>query len=327
MSGPSPPPAAATKYDKTLGAVLIGGMLSMGLSGMAFSQIITYFTRKTKVKDGFFFKLIIAVLWCLDLLDSAFIIHLLYTYMVINYNNPGYLVHTTWSLSLHSIEICVNNASIRAMFIWKYYQLSRNITFTISMAACSVTAFISSMILILKVLLALSFSAVDKLRPLYYIANVGNICSDLSIFLGLAWLFHRSKTGFGSTDNILNNLILFCITAGILVVIDVAVGIIVFAAFPKTWYYMAARLLLSKLFLISYFAMINFREHIRKDFDDSIPLSDFIRSRGDASHMRSQMEEKGHSKGLSISIQTSTQKRVDDLVAAADEKVTTVIPE
>lgn len=112
---------AGTNWDNTLGALLIGVLVSGMLFGLTCMQAYTYFER-ARESDGKRLKGFVACLWCvcfvslalqwshdrvpscrlLDALDFALNCHTAYFFLVTNYTNPLALSgKIPWSLALH----------------------------------------------------------------------------------------------------------------------------------------------------------------------------------------------------------------------------------
>ncbi|KAG6836349.1 hypothetical protein H0H93_008905 [Arthromyces matolae] len=79
MSTSQQPNSAIPAFDNTLGALLVGGLVSMASS-----------------RDPLVFKLLIAFLWVLDTFDAALNCHILYYYLVTNYLNPLAIAKPVW---------------------------------------------------------------------------------------------------------------------------------------------------------------------------------------------------------------------------------------
>lgn len=85
-------------YGSTLGAGLIGLMLSSVLYGATLLQCFFYFTNY--YNDSLILKTTVVAVWLVDTVHMIIVTHILYYYLVVNYNNPDALNRVVWSLGL-----------------------------------------------------------------------------------------------------------------------------------------------------------------------------------------------------------------------------------
>jgi len=275
-----PPPSALPAFDNTLGALLVGGLLSMGLWGVTCVQTFTFFTRNSR--DRPLFKLLIVCLWMLDTFDSVLNGHILYFYLVKNYLNPVAISKPIWSVVLHVAITSISNFFIRTMFAQRFYRLSKgNIFVTAWIMAVSTTDLVCGIVITAKAFRLVSYAQLDTLSSLLYLNFAAGTASDLSVACALSWLLFRSRTGFRRTDTLINSLMAYTVNTGLIVGIDAALGMITYIVMPSNFIFLSFYLLLSKLYLNSYLATLNARDDLRERVEDpvSIHLSQISASR------------------------------------------------
>lgn len=279
MSSPGlPPTLPIPRFDNTLGALLIGGLVASALWGITCVQSYTFFTSNTK--DSPLFKLLVFLLWALDTFDSCLHSHVLYYYMVSNYLNPQALLVPIWSVILHVAITLFSNFIIRSLFARRVYRLSHgNIPLTAWIIAVSMTDLVSGLVISVKTFSLSSYAALDTLANLMYLCFAAGTISDLSVAVSLCYLLHTSRTGFPKTDTIINLLMQYTVNTGLIVAIDAAAGMFCYIAMPHNLIFLGFYLLLNKLYLNSYLAALNAREAILEKIDEpvSIHLSDISR--------------------------------------------------
>ncbi|KZT03225.1 uncharacterized protein LAESUDRAFT_660289 [Laetiporus sulphureus 93-53] len=86
------------ELDATYGAVLIGAFVSAVLFGVTNLQAFIYFQRYSS--DGVWSKLTVCWLWLLDAVHLAFVVHMVYWYLVTNYFNPLELTVIVWTFKV-----------------------------------------------------------------------------------------------------------------------------------------------------------------------------------------------------------------------------------
>lgn len=114
-----------------------------------------------------------------------------------------------------------------------------------------------------------SYEELHKISNLLYLNFATGAASDLSVTLASSWLLVKSRTGFRRTDTIINTLMLYTVNTGLIVSIDAALSLITYVAMPDNFVFLGFYLLLSKLYLNSYLAMLNARDDLREKFNNS----------------------------------------------------------
>jgi len=327
-SGTSPIPGAGIalpKFDNTLGALLIGGLVAMGLWGITCAQTFTYFSQRTR--DRLVFRLLVAALLALDTFDSALNCHILYFYLVSNYLNFTAITIPVWSVIVHVAITSLSNFLVRSMFARRFFRLSQgNKIFTFWIMAVSITDLVVGLVITVKAFSLTTFLKLDKLSTLLYLNFAAGTTSDVSVAVGLCFLLWRSRTGFKTTDSIVNTLMLYTVNTGLIVAVDAALGMITYAVMPHNFVFLGFYLLLSKLYLNSYLATLNARDDLRYKTDDpvSIHLSQLSDSLGAwnrfdttgittngairTMHATPHQEKRNHSEPVAISVQTYLEK-------------------
>ncbi|GJJ13340.1 hypothetical protein Clacol_007592 [Clathrus columnatus] len=101
-------PFARIKFDNSLGALLVGVIVSATLLGLTSLQSYLYYTNFPNDRTPT--KVLVGVLWFLDALQIAFISHSAYYYLVTNYGNAPVLLQGEWYKSTYpfnKMEIAV----------------------------------------------------------------------------------------------------------------------------------------------------------------------------------------------------------------------------
>ncbi|KAJ3511445.1 hypothetical protein NLJ89_g4092 [Agrocybe chaxingu] len=323
MSAPPtmvPPGMLPPKFDNTLGALLVGGLVAMALWGITCVQTYNYYMRANK--DRIYLKLMVGFLWALDTFDSALNGHILYYYMVSNYLNPLAIFKPVWSVIIHVAATSISNFLIRTMFAHRIFRLSKgNILLTAWVMAISFSDLVVGVTITVKAFGIPSFPDLDKLSGLMYTTFALGTGSDLSVAVALSWLLYRSQTGFRRTDSLIMMLMMYTVNTGMIVAIDASLGMILYIVMPNNFIFLGFYLLLSKLYLNSYLATLNARELLRGERNGemvSIHLSQISQSRrydveNSIPTIVNEKTSTGKSENtMSISIQTLIDKKIDD---------------
>lgn len=310
---------ADLKFDNTLGALLVAGLVASSLYGVTCVQMYNYFNKGAK--DTVWLKWMIAFLWALDTFDAALNGHFLYFYMVTNYLKPTAMMTVVWSVIAHVAATSISNFIIRTMFAHRVWMLSEeNIWLTGLIMGVSTTDLVVGLIITVKAFQNTSFMDLQALSSLFYVSFAAGTGADLLVALSLCFYLWRSRTGFQRTDSLIQSLMTYTINTGLLVAIDAAAGMIAYAVMPHNFIFLGFYLLLSKLYLNSYLATLNAREGLRKNMDEpvSIHLSHISGNSSGRYHdpefarpSRSGHTEKSQPGAIDISVSTLVDRKID----------------
>ncbi|KDR69627.1 hypothetical protein GALMADRAFT_145359 [Galerina marginata CBS 339.88] len=168
--------------NSTFGAFLIGVVLSAGLFGVTCSQVFYYAQNYTS--DGILIKGAVATLLILEGVHSAFSIHAVYYYLILNYFNPPGLLQVTWS----------------AIAALSFGHFATGI-------AATVNAF------------ELEFlNVISRGSPGIAVATLSlAVATDVFTAASLSFYLHTSRSGIESTDTLVNKLMTYAINNAILI--------------------------------------------------------------------------------------------------------------
>jgi len=212
----------------------------------------------------------------LDTFDTFLNCHILYFYLVTNYLAPQALLFPVWSVIIHVAATSISNFIVRSLFARRVYGLSNgNIPGTLWIIALSLLDLSCGLVITVKAFSMNSFMDLDSLSNLMYLNFAAGTSSDLSVALALCWLLRGSRTGFQRTDSLIRVLMMYTVNTGLIVALDAAAGMFAYVFMPHNFIFLGFYLLLSKLYLNSYLAILNARTGLRGKFDDpkSIHLS------------------------------------------------------
>ncbi|KAJ7035209.1 hypothetical protein C8F04DRAFT_1099429 [Mycena alexandri] len=267
MASTALPPPGLPKFDNTLGALLIGGLVATALWGVTCVQTYTFFMSGST--DRASQKTLVAFLWFLDTFDTFLNCHILYFYLVSNYLNPEAIIFPVWSIIVHVAVTALSNFIVRIAFARRVYRLSNgNIPGTVWLVVMSTLDLTCGIIITAKAFTLKTFFDLISLSSLMYLNFAAGTSADLSVALALCYLLRRSRTGFARTDSLIRMLMMYAVNTGLVVAIDAAAGMLSFVFMPTNFIFLGFYLLLSKLYLNSYLAIVNAGQQLRGRLDD-----------------------------------------------------------
>lgn len=270
--------------DNTYGALLIGVLAAIALWGVTCTQTWTYFARAAKEKDNAYFRCLIAFLWVLDTFDSALDVHIVYYYLVVNFMNPLAILTVVWSVVTHILITSVTNFIVRCLYIRQVFRLSNcNYFLLVWLCSLSLLELVTGIVITVKAFQLESFVEISSISHLFYLDFAANIVGDGSVALSLIYFLWIRKTTFAQTNRLIHTFIVYAVNTGLLVAVDATIGMVTYITMPQNMIFLAFYLLLGKLYLNSYLASINARDHLRNQSQGplSIHLSQITSSRYD----------------------------------------------
>ncbi|KAG1723215.1 hypothetical protein EDB19DRAFT_2043844 [Suillus lakei] len=278
---------------KAFGALFIGVILAAVLFGVTNIQAFVYF--RTHSGAGMtFHKLagrlccfLVIWFWILDALHLALIVYTIYFYLVTNFANIDALTEIVWSSKLQLV------VAVLSIFVEHLYFLPIN-RFAMTYAAnllvsngrskvlpitagtvvvltsgpvisesSSVLLLLVHHLNIIKVVIWCMYQAVHVITDLIkiewalymYLGTVAFV--DILIASSLCYLLATSRTDFSRMDLFITKLMSYIINTGCLTSICSMIAIITCAVMPENYIFEALEILLPKLYVNSYIALLN----------------------------------------------------------------------
>ncbi|KAF8235458.1 hypothetical protein L208DRAFT_757835 [Tricholoma matsutake] len=291
--------------DNTMGAVLIGTLMSGILLGVTYIQSFYYFIDCRT--DAWYLKSLVVSTVVLDTVHMLLISHSIYHWLVTNFNNPSGLEQLVWSAAVEALPTALTSMLVQGFFVLRVWHLSRSYLLSGLIVLIVVVGFGC---VLAWVILAMQMEAlVDLLAitPLTIAINAVSASADVIIAASLVILLSRARTGFKRSDTIINKLILFVVNTGVLTSCIAIAAFISVLASPNTLIYAPFYFCIGRLYVNSFLATLNGRKHIAGGV-------------GDVSHMLVSMPQSvtspSHSSGKvrpKISILVEAKRQRDGL--------------
>ncbi|KAI0089948.1 hypothetical protein BDY19DRAFT_94041 [Irpex rosettiformis] len=253
-----------------VGPCFVITLLSFILYGLLLAQVYFYLT--TYSEDHISIKVVVVVLCLLETLQVAACIHVLYTYLVVFFDDPLRIDKIIWTILLAMYLMVTINALVQTFYIYRIWRLYRNIpliTYLVTLlSACTAIAFQSCSIPYVNLDGTwLAIEASHSYRP-HVIASLSlGLALDGSITLSLASIL-RHRLAFAhkrSNKNMMHKLMFYGLGIGFLTMITSVVTLILFITSKSPVTYGGMIVVLSKVYANSLLAMLNIREGLRKD--------------------------------------------------------------
>jgi len=255
-------PVGPGSVQATFGPLLIGLALSIGLQGILVAQTYLYWKSHCN-RDSHRFRLLVFGLLALEFIHCAVAAHAGYWYLILNYNRPAELDILVWSIIVEIALTVLITFIGRAFWIVWLFMLSRK-----NRWLTSVTSAFSLMQLGLGIAEVYESarmplaSTISGGKAVVISQMLSADLGDAIISIALCHYLHTSRSGIRKTELLIDRLVLFTVTRGVLVVGSGALQLITYAVWPKTFIFGTFHLIASKLYTNALLATLNSRDHL-----------------------------------------------------------------
>ncbi|KAJ7587097.1 hypothetical protein C8J56DRAFT_943586 [Mycena floridula] len=275
MSSPAAQAAQLALVVKTVkqvfGTCFIGFTIATTLYGITVLQ--TYMYYRTFPKDSKGTKAIVALLVLLDSLTTIFVAHSLYTFFVLNYNlNPKVNLVIPWSFNAEKLLVTLITFIVQAFYARMIWRVSENRIIPIIILVIALAAF--ALGIVTSEHLFSNPTATSISAPKFSIMSglVQGLASldDILITAALCYFLHSRRRGFSnSTEAILDNLILYAVSRGVLTAVTQILFLVLNVALPHDYYWQPFHQAVGKLYVNSVLATLN----VRTSFKDETEIN------------------------------------------------------
>ncbi|KIP06228.1 hypothetical protein PHLGIDRAFT_19513 [Phlebiopsis gigantea 11061_1 CR5-6] len=250
-------------HDNTYGAAFIGTVVSAILFGVVCAQTYTYLNRYPL--DRPFYKILVGVLWVLELVHSILVSHASYFYAITNWGNSLVLLFPPiWSLCVQVILGAIAGAIVKicfAMRVWRFSNGNRLVTGVIIVLALA--QLVVACIYATRTLQLESVVVVSRLKVVGSLSLSLGTATDIVTAFALCFFLHGLRTGYSKDDSLVNRLTLYAVNTGILTSAVSVATMILYNLMPDNFIFMALYFVLSKLYANSFLATLNTRRVLR----------------------------------------------------------------
>ncbi|KAJ7806155.1 hypothetical protein B0H14DRAFT_2876759 [Mycena olivaceomarginata] len=259
---------------KTFGALLIGVIVSAALYGVTCIQTFYYFTH---YHDGWWAKILIAVLWIFETVHSIFSCHAIYWYVITNYANPAGLARATWSAVLTLLVSSIIMLLVHLFYAKRVWHMSRKNRYLTSLiVVLAITHALLGVGIASRAFQLQYFVAFSQITGLVDSSLALAVITDVLVAASLSYYLHTSRSGIERTDTLINRLLVYTINNGILTSIFDIITLVFVTAEVDNLIYLAVFQVVGNLYTNSMMATLNSRKPTMLTAED-VNLSSSIR--------------------------------------------------
>ncbi|KAI9069690.1 hypothetical protein FKP32DRAFT_1671168 [Trametes sanguinea] len=259
--------------NDTIGAILVGALVSAVLSGTVTTQAFIYF-RLYGGDDYRRNTFMVTTLWGLDALHSSMAFTSTWIYLIRHWGDATVYDYIPWTIALTVALTAIITLISHCFFAHRVYVLSGFswwLTAPILVLACG--RLVSALVSTYEMMALQSYEAfVDRVGWVFTTGLSLSTAVDVLITLSLTILLQKSRTGFSTlTDHLIDVVTLYTIETGLVTSITTAVSLICWLAMPRNLIFLALHFSISKLYATSTLATLNARKSLRRrtnKFDD-----------------------------------------------------------
>ncbi|KAJ7020177.1 hypothetical protein C8F04DRAFT_1275456 [Mycena alexandri] len=260
--------------NPTIGALLIGVLLSYLLLGVMTTQTYIYYGRFPN--DPRKLKAMVAVVWVCEFAHALCIGHTLYTYTILDYGHPERLGPTRASpRSIHTSVLfgLVITTCVQGFFSVRIYALSRRLFVPILIGTLLFLRVVGSTVASAAGLRSTSVLNYESQWGwlIKTVWGIGAACDVITTTALVTVLVQQRTYAHRRTGAILDKIIAWTIETGILTTASWLVMLACFVTMKKNFIWIAVFVINARLFSNSFLASLNSRASLRATNDVSLP--------------------------------------------------------
>ncbi|KAJ2915835.1 hypothetical protein MD484_g4606, partial [Candolleomyces efflorescens] len=256
--------------DNTMGAMLIGVIVSGVLHGICLVQAFFYFMSQPK--DPLLIKGMVITTCTFDFLHLTWITHSMYHYLVTNFGKEEALQQLVWfsntlplairtdpasQRKMEALLTGLNGAMVQTFYTYRVWQLSKKNYF---LAGTILLLILATAVWVILSMRFESYRQLLTINPLTITINALSCAVDVLIAGSLCWMLHNSRTGFKRSDNIINKLMIFVVNTGMLTTSCAIASLVSLVVSPNTLIYATFYFCIGRFYTNSFIATLNARK-------------------------------------------------------------------
>ncbi|KZP05229.1 hypothetical protein FIBSPDRAFT_805963 [Athelia psychrophila] len=239
-----------------MGPMLIGTIFNVWLFGIMCTQVHLYFhTYKT---DKRWFKCLVLFLFFADTMNAVFDLIYVYDSLIVHFGDAEYLASANWVFATDPAMTAIIATTVQMFFAWRVKVITNSKIATAVVVFTSAMSFFGGLGTAIAVGMYPIFTEFVRFEVIVIIWLVGAAVTDVIVAVVLTVHLQRHRTGFSSTDDVVNKIIKLTVQTGAVTAI-VAIFDIIFFLIDNTGTHLMFNIPLSKLYTNSLMSSLNAR--------------------------------------------------------------------
>ncbi|KAF8716346.1 hypothetical protein AX14_012388 [Amanita brunnescens Koide BX004] len=265
--------------DSTMGALFIGILISAVLHGVTLMQAHNYFTSYPQ--DPLRLKILVTILVLSDAAHLVLVTQIIYYNLITTYYDHASLnrIRTPLSISVQLLLVTVNADIVQCYYAVRAWQLGKNKLLLLLIATLTLAQNACAIVWAIVIIQSERYVELAKLTSVTVATSSLSAAIDITIAARLIVLLHQFRTGLNRSDKLINKIILFIVSTGLLTSLCatlsvIFVGYTIFrvrmsslnhfkaAVFPTAFIGAAFYVCLGRLYTNSFLASLNARSPV-----------------------------------------------------------------
>ncbi|KAH9854487.1 hypothetical protein C2E23DRAFT_818892 [Lenzites betulinus] len=248
--------------ERSMGAVLLGSLVALFLSGAVNMQVFLY--AQLYPKDRLRLKIMVFVIWLLDTVHSVMAMLANWQYLIVHFGEWDNMDNITWSVAATVALTAFATFLVHCFFTHRIHTLSRhNWYITTPLVALALVRLISALISTSEMVRLHSFREfVDRYDYVFTLGLSTAASLDVLIAAGLCYFLRRGRSGFTSMDKIVDAITLYTIENGMLTCVTTVISLVCWLTMPTNLIFLGLHFAISKLYANSLLATLNARKSL-----------------------------------------------------------------
>ncbi|KDQ49711.1 hypothetical protein JAAARDRAFT_200630 [Jaapia argillacea MUCL 33604] len=255
----------AAEIARMFGPLLVGGLVSLCLSGMVSSQAFSYF-HKSKKGDHSKVQVTVGIVWILDLIHSCLVGITNWFFLIGNFGDFEVLNHIPLSASISILVTAMVTLTVQSFFIRRVLILSKRnwwlcgplflLAFARFVSACGATT----------IMIREGHFSNLKLPTFSWVFTFGLVMGsvmDVLVTASLIFYLRSNRTGFSNMDVIIDTIMFYAINHGTLTCVCTFVSLLFWLFIPHSLAFLGVHFCITKLYGNSFLGTLNTRDSLR----------------------------------------------------------------
>ncbi|KAI1784888.1 hypothetical protein LXA43DRAFT_1119767 [Ganoderma leucocontextum] len=244
--------------DGTYGSLLLGTFFGLILYGVSLHQAYLYF--RVHHADSVWLKCYVVLLLLLDTLHSATLMITCYLKLISHYFDIPYLSKSIWPLSILTLVAGATVLLCQGFFAYRVYRVGRKSK--ILAVACMFGLLAELGVCVVATVKAFGTATYQEFTAYTWMLSTAlgiAVVVDTVLTAVLICVLHTSRTGIKSTNSMLDTLVAYAVTTGLLTDIFNTLSFVFALAYSQNLWYTTMNVQATKVYTNSVLAALNYR--------------------------------------------------------------------
>ncbi|KAJ7805157.1 hypothetical protein B0H14DRAFT_2881189 [Mycena olivaceomarginata] len=247
----------------TLGAFLVGCMISVALSAIVGFQTFLYF--QIFPTDTLPYKFLVAWIWFIDTGHTVLLCTTIWQYAVLNFARPEIMLDIVSAFPVSVLFTLIATLNANIFYAWRIHQMSKyNWWLTGPIGLLCMTRTGLGLFTAVEMMITRNWLVMAAHFKGPIIGGMAvSVATDIVISAARYYYLHDLKQGYMATQEMVDAVVIFTINDGILTCVTLIASITCFLAMPTNFIWISFYVIAPKFFANSILATLNLRNWYR----------------------------------------------------------------